>query len=549
MKANCSSPGETGETGSPHPPGPQSPLHQRHLDLGSGLGRSSSWTCCSSTSQIMEKSPLQTIGEEQTQNPYTELLVLKAHHDIVRFLVQLDDYRFASAGDDGIVVVWNAQTGEKLLELNGHTQKITAIITFPSLESCEEKNQLILTASADRTVIVWDSDTGRQVQRISCFQSTVKCLTVLQRLDVWLSGGNDLCVWNRKLDLLCKTSHLSDTGISALVEIPKNCVVAAVGKELIIFRLVAPTEGSLEWDILEIKHLLDHQDNILSLINVNDLSFVTGSHIGELIIWDALDWTMQAYERNFWDPSPQLDTQQEIKLCQKSNDISIHHFTCDEENVFAAVGRGLYVYNLHMKRVIACQKTAHDSSVLHIAKLPNRQLISCSEDGSVRIWELREKQQLAAEPVPTGFFNMWGFGRVNKQASQPVKKQQENATSCSLELIGDLIGHSSSVEMFLYFEDHGLVTCSADHLIILWKNGERESGLRSLRLFQKLEENGRKQWRAGRRQHGWSCGRHWKSGSWLRSLGTRPEEWFQNSLKIHILQTERRPLSPGKPVA
>lgn len=46
------------------------------------------------------------------------------------------------------------QTGEKLLELNGHTQKITAIITFPSLEACDEKNQLILTASADRTVII-----------------------------------------------------------------------------------------------------------------------------------------------------------------------------------------------------------------------------------------------------------------------------------------------------------------------------------------------------------------------------------------------------------
>ena len=40
-----------------------------------------------------KKSPLQTIGEEQTQNPYTELLVLKAHHDIVRYLVRLDDYR------------------------------------------------------------------------------------------------------------------------------------------------------------------------------------------------------------------------------------------------------------------------------------------------------------------------------------------------------------------------------------------------------------------------------------------------------------------------
>ncbi|XP_036888043.1 WD repeat-containing protein 41 isoform X3 [Sturnira hondurensis] len=358
---------------------------------------------------LAEKSPLQTIGEEQTQNPYTELLVLKTHHDIVRFLVQLDDYRFASAGDDGLVVVWNAQTGEKLLELNGHTQKITAITTFPSLEASEEKNQLILTASADRTVIVWNCDTGRQIQKVSCFQSTVKCLTVLQRPDVWLSGGNDLCVWNRRLDLLCKTGHLSDTGkksqgISALIEIPKNCVVAAVGKELIIFRLVAPTEGSLEWDIVEIKRLLDHQDNILSLANVNDLSFVTGSHVGELIIWDVLDWTLQACERNFWNPAPQLDSQQEIKLSQKPNDVSINHFTWDEENVFVAVGRGLYVYNLQMKRVIACQKTAHDSSVLHVAKLPNRQLISCSEDGSVRIWELCEKQQLAAEPVPTGFF-------------------------------------------------------------------------------------------------------------------------------------------------
>lgn len=44
---------------------------------------------------------------------------------------------------------------------------------------------------------------------------------------------------------------------------------------------------------------------------------------------------------------------------------------------------------------------------------------------------------------------MWGFGRVNKQANQPVKKQEENVTTCSLELIGDLIGHSSSVEVTL----------------------------------------------------------------------------------------------------
>lgn len=46
------------------------------------------------------------------------------------------------------------QTGEKLFELHGHTHKITAIAPFSSSDASEEKKHLILTASADRTVIV-----------------------------------------------------------------------------------------------------------------------------------------------------------------------------------------------------------------------------------------------------------------------------------------------------------------------------------------------------------------------------------------------------------
>lgn len=46
-----------------------------------------------------------------------------------------------------------------------------------------------------------------------------------------------------------------------------------------------------------------------------------------------------------------------------------------------------------------------------------------------------------------------------------------------------------SLQMFLYFGELGMATCSADHLIILWKDGERESRLRSLTLFQKLAQN------------------------------------------------------------
>lgn len=116
-----------------------------------------------------------------------------------------------------------------------------------------------------------------------------------------------------------------------------------------------------------------------------------------------------------------------------------------------------------------------------------------------------------------GFFGMWTFGRSNKQTGPPSKKVPYVPDLRTLELTGDLIGHSGAVQvwfhectnyfnmlsqqcfnnpvllfsqMFVSFGESGLVTCSTDHLLIVWKNGERQSHLRSLALFQKLEENG-----------------------------------------------------------
>ncbi|CAI9623016.1 unnamed protein product [Staurois parvus] len=437
-----------------------------------------------------EKTTVLNIGEEQIQNPYTELTALKGHHDIVRFVVQVDDNRFASACDDGSVMVWDLQTGEVLFEFHGHTQKITAIAVFPASETYHVKANLLLTASSDKTVIAWDCESGQQWQKASDFYSTVKTLIVVQSLDVWLSGGTELRVWTRNFNLLGETGFFSDEGIVALIELPKNCVAAAVGKDLRIFKIGTTSKELDKWDIFQIKCLSGHQDIVRSVINVNELTFVSGCDAGELIVWDALNWSIQGCERNFPHIYAQQDSPPENRLLPTQEEVSIQHLSSDGECVYVAVGRGIYVYNLHTKRVIALQKNAHDSSIQHMANIPSRQLVSCSEDGSVRIWELRSKPQLQAEPVPAGFFTMWGFGKGSKQSNQVVKKTNENGIVASLELIGDLIGHSSSVEMFLYFQDHGLVTCSADQLIILWKEGKRESRLRSLLLFQKLEQNG-----------------------------------------------------------
>lgn len=61
-----------------------------------------------------------------------------------------------------------------------------------------------------------------------------------------------------------------------------------------------------------------------------ELTFATGSHVGELIVWDAVDWTMQAYESS-WDASLHVDPQQEIKLSHSQNKVSVEHLASDEE--------------------------------------------------------------------------------------------------------------------------------------------------------------------------------------------------------------------------
>uniref|UniRef100_I3KEB2 WD repeat domain 41 n=1 Tax=Oreochromis niloticus TaxID=8128 RepID=I3KEB2_ORENI len=434
----------------------------------------------------LQKSPVLCIGEEQPKNCFTELQVLKGHFDIVRFLVQIDDFRCASAGDDGLVLVWNVETGERLQELRGHSQQITAITTI----TCKNEvtlNTSLITASSDRSLSLWDPDTGNRVQTISDLHSSVKCLLVLERLCVWLSGGEELCVWNRDFQLQCQRPNHSDTGITALIELPKNYIAAAMDKKIMIYSLTVSADSSVS--VAEIRCLSDHQDQIRALINVNDGFFASGSHMGELILWNATEWNLLAYEHILWEES-QAYNQTEIRMgAPKPSEMSIQHLTTNGNLILAAVGSGLYVYSIQTRSVVAYRKVAHDSNVLHTMLLSDSELMSCSEDGSVRMWEIQDLP-LPAEPASSGFFGMWSFGRSNKQSGPPSKKVIDIPNIRMLELTGDLIGHSGAVQMFVSFKEKGLVTCSADHLLILWKNGERQSRLRSLALFQKLEERG-----------------------------------------------------------
>ena len=67
-----------------------------------------------------------------------------------------DGRRIVTVGCDNMAKVWNADTGQELLVLNGHTDSLLGVAFSPD-------GQRIVTGSEDRTVKVWEAGTGQGV--------------------------------------------------------------------------------------------------------------------------------------------------------------------------------------------------------------------------------------------------------------------------------------------------------------------------------------------------------------------------------------------------
>jgi WD40 repeat protein/serine/threonine protein kinase len=86
---------------------------------------------------------------------------LKGHSDLIADLAwSPDGTRIATAGIDGEAKVWDVQTGEELLTLTGHSGPVTGVAFAPD-------GWPVATASFDGTVRLWDAAKGEEVLVLS----------------------------------------------------------------------------------------------------------------------------------------------------------------------------------------------------------------------------------------------------------------------------------------------------------------------------------------------------------------------------------------------
>ena len=91
--------------------------------------------------------------------------VLKGHEGAVT-CTDWHESRIVSGDGAGMIIVWDAFTGEKVMELKGHSGRVESVKWSPN-------GSQVASGSADKTVIIWDAATGDKVSQLKGHSSDV----------------------------------------------------------------------------------------------------------------------------------------------------------------------------------------------------------------------------------------------------------------------------------------------------------------------------------------------------------------------------------------
>jgi WD40 repeat protein len=208
-----------------------------------------------------------------------ELLSLQGHtSDVTSVCISQDGKRIVSGGSwgDGTVKVWDAHKGQELLTLRGHTNRITSVSISPD-------GKRIVSGSFDRTVKVWDVDKGREVLSLQGHTEPVNSVNIGPDGKRVVSGSadNTVKVWDadKGQELLTLKGHTF--GVTSVAFSPD-------GKRIV--------SGSLDrtvkvWDAdkgQELLTLRGHRWPVTSVsISPDGKRILSGSGDATVKVWDT----------------------------------------------------------------------------------------------------------------------------------------------------------------------------------------------------------------------------------------------------------------------
>ena len=196
----------------------------------------------------------------------------KEHIGRINVLIKLKDGRIASGGQDKKIKIWNIDSKESLMTLEGHTSMIWSLGEI-------NENKLI-SGSSDKRALIWDLK-EKKLDFELYKDKEISAVLQLKNGKVLVCSENNLCLFD--LDTKQKLTNLEvPTGMWSIKELHNGNV--AIGK------------GNGEICILEIGNeikikltLRGHKKAINSIIELENNRLVSCADENNMILWDLDD--------------------------------------------------------------------------------------------------------------------------------------------------------------------------------------------------------------------------------------------------------------------
>ena len=377
-----------------------------------------------------------------------EIRTLKGHARSVNAVAITPDGRIAvSASDDRTLKVWDLDSGLEIRELLGHTGKVNGVAITPDGRHAVSASGGLI--SKDQILKVWDLENGQEIRELRGHRGEVNRVAITPdgRRAVSASDDQTLKVWDLESGQEIRT-------LRGHTKVVTNVAITPNGRRA----LSASWDRTLKvWDLesgLEIRELHGHTSRVnAAALTPDGRRVVSASNDGTVKVWD-------------------LESGQEIReLRGHTSEVRAVALTPDGRRVVSASNDGaLKVWDLESGQEIR-ELHGHTGEVTAVALTPDGcRVVSASKDGTLKVWNLEGSQEIHEVAGHTEGINGVALTPDGRRA---VTASVDHALKVwdlqSNQAVRELRGHTSEVHAVMITPDgRRAVSASRDRTVKVW---------------------------------------------------------------------------------